>query len=61
MLRLKKELKTEEEFNYEYPLLHAKTLGFVHPITKEKLHFKAPRPKFFESLLEKLQDDQSES
>lgn len=61
ILRLKKELKTEDEFVYEYPLLHAKTLGFVHPITKEKLHFRAPRPKFFETLLEKLQVIKSEN
>lgn len=32
---------------YSYQLLHAKELGFIHPITKEKLHFSAPAPSIF--------------
>ena len=54
-LRLQKELETDEEFSYEYPLLHAKTLGFIHPITGEKLNFSAPRPSFFAKILEQLE------
>lgn len=38
--------------NYPYQLLHAKELGFVHPITKEKLHFTAPPPEIFQSVLQ---------
>lgn len=38
--------------DYPYQLLHAKELGFVHPITKEKLHFTAPPPEIFQSALE---------
>ena len=34
--------------------LHAATLGFVHPRTKEKLFFEAPLPEDLESLKQKL-------
>lgn len=40
---------------YPYQLLHAKELGFVHPITKEKLHFSAPPPEIFQAVLRALQ------
>jgi 23S rRNA pseudouridine1911/1915/1917 synthase len=33
--------------DYPFQLLHAKELGFIHPITKEKLHFTAPAPEIF--------------
>ena len=33
--------------------LHAKTLGFVHPATREKLFFESPLPADFEMVLEK--------
>jgi 23S rRNA pseudouridine1911/1915/1917 synthase len=36
---------------YPYQLLHAKELGFIHPITKEKLHFQAPPPEIFQSAI----------
>lgn len=32
---------------YPYQLLHAKELGFIHPITGAKLFFAAPPPKIF--------------
>lgn len=34
--------------------LHARTLGFVHPITEEKLHFEAALPADFSRLLDAL-------
>lgn len=34
--------------------LHARTVGFVHPITKEKLSFTSELPEYFMQLLEKL-------
>lgn len=37
--------------DYPYQLLHAKELGFIHPITKEKLHFTAPPPEIFQAAL----------
>jgi 23S rRNA pseudouridine1911/1915/1917 synthase len=33
--------------------LHAQTLGFTHPATKKQMHFEAPLPQDFESVLEK--------
>ncbi|MDD7403055.1 MAG: RluA family pseudouridine synthase [Butyribacter sp.] len=35
--------------------LHAKTLGFIHPRTKEYMEFDAPLPAYFTKLLEQLQ------
>jgi len=36
--------------------LHAKTLGFIHPATKEYVEFNAPLPEYFEKLLVKLKN-----
>lgn len=33
--------------------LHAKSLGFIHPITKERLYFEAPLPPDFSGALDK--------
>src|SRR5690554_164659 len=38
--------------DYPYQLLHAKELGFIHPITKEKLHFKSAPPAIFKDALD---------
>lgn len=35
--------------------LHAKTIGFIHPTSKEYVEFEAPLPEYFEELLEKLE------
>lgn len=42
----------QELMDYPYQLLHAKELGFIHPITKEKLHFTSPPPEIFRKALE---------
>jgi len=34
--------------------LHAKTLGLIHPTTKEYVEFTSPLPEYFEELLKKL-------
>ncbi|MBR5516005.1 MAG: RluA family pseudouridine synthase [Clostridia bacterium] len=34
--------------------LHAKSIGFVHPITNEKISFTSELPEYFTALLEKL-------
>ncbi len=34
--------------------LHARTIGFIHPRTKEYMEFSAPLPKYFDDLLQKL-------
>lgn len=36
---------------YPYQLLHAKELGFVHPITGQRLHFTAPAPEIFQKAI----------
>lgn len=41
----------QELSDYPYQLLHAKELGFIHPITKEKLHFTAPPPEIFQKAI----------
>jgi len=33
--------------------LHAKSLGFIHPITKQQLHFESDLPHDFKNVLEK--------
>jgi 23S rRNA pseudouridine1911/1915/1917 synthase len=35
-------------------VLHAKTLGFIHPTTKEYVEFDSELPEYFKNLLEKL-------
>ena len=37
--------------NYPHPLLHAKTLGLIHPITKEELTFTVEAPETFQKVL----------
>jgi 23S rRNA pseudouridine1911/1915/1917 synthase len=36
--------------------LHAMSLGFVHPITKENMYFESPLPEDFEQVLKKWDD-----
>jgi 23S rRNA pseudouridine1911/1915/1917 synthase len=36
--------------------LHAMSLGFIHPITQEKMYFEAPLPSDFEQLLSKWEN-----
>ncbi|MDR1435317.1 MAG: RluA family pseudouridine synthase [Puniceicoccales bacterium] len=45
--------------NFIFPriMLHAESLGFIHPKTGEKISFFAPIPEDFSDILEKLQDD----
>ncbi|MBC75681.1 MAG: RNA pseudouridine synthase [Halobacteriovoraceae bacterium] len=43
--------------DYEHPFLHAKFLGFIHPITKERLEFETKPPEIFQQILESLNDD----
>jgi 23S rRNA pseudouridine1911/1915/1917 synthase len=37
--------------HYPYQLLHAKELGFIHPITGAKLHFTSPPPAIFQEAM----------
>ena len=40
--------------NFGRQALHAKSLGFIHPVTKKKIFFEAKRPKDFDSLIKSL-------
>lgn len=40
--------------DYEHPLLHAKILGFNHPITSKELFFEVGPPKIFQDVLKEL-------
>ncbi len=51
--KLPEEIRKNLE-NYPYQLLHARELGFIHPLTKEKLHFSAPPPEIFQTTLNSL-------
>lgn len=39
---------------YEHPFLHARRLGFIHPVTKQRLDFETAPPEIFQSLLDQL-------
>ena len=43
----------KEKYNLNGQLLHAKLLGFVHPVTGEYLEFETPVPERFEKFLRK--------
>lgn len=44
----------KEKFNLNGQLLHAKTIGFVHPRTGEMMQFTSDIPEYFENVLENL-------
>jgi len=41
-----------------YQLLHAKTLGFIHPETKKKVFFESDLPETFKQILEKIRNSE---
>ena len=41
-------------FKLQGQVLHAKTIGFIHPTTKEYIEFDSDLPEYFENLIEKL-------
>lgn len=44
----------KEKFNLAGQLLHAKTIGFVHPVTKETMQFNSDIPEYFEKVMKLL-------
>ncbi|MCC5911958.1 MAG: RluA family pseudouridine synthase [Clostridiaceae bacterium] len=44
------------KFNLKGQVLHARTLGFVHPTKGEYMEFEAPLPPYFEKLLKNFRD-----
>jgi 23S rRNA pseudouridine1911/1915/1917 synthase len=47
---------TNTKFNLQGQCLHAKTLGFIHPSTKEYIAFDSELPDYFKTLLAQLRD-----
>ena len=45
---------SKDSFGLEGQTLHARTLGFLHPTTREYMEFEAPVPEYFTKLLQKL-------
>ena len=41
-------------FKLQGQVLHAKTIGFIHPTTKEYMEFDSDLPEYFKNLIEKL-------
>lgn len=46
----------KEKFNLKGQLLHAKTIGFVHPSSGEMMTFSSDLPDYFEDVIEKLRN-----
>lgn len=46
-----------QKFKVEGQVLHAKTLGFIHPTTKEYMEFESDLPEYFQRLIEKLRNE----
>ncbi len=44
----------KERFNLNGQLLHAKTLGFIHPSTGERMEFTSELPDYFANILNKI-------
>ena len=40
--------------NFHRQALHAKSLGFIHPTTKERVFFETKRPEDFDRLIKSL-------
>lgn len=47
-------------FHLQGQTLHAKTLGFIHPVTKKYMEFNSPLPEYFEKLLAVLRRNEIE-
>ena len=44
----------KEKYQLDGQVLHAETLGFIHPTTKEYMEFNVEIPEYFKELLRKL-------
>ncbi|MBL4937935.1 RluA family pseudouridine synthase [Clostridium sp. YIM B02515] len=47
----------KQRFNLNGQMLHAKVLGFVHPVTGEYLEFEAEPPEYFKKVIEILEKE----
>jgi 23S rRNA pseudouridine1911/1915/1917 synthase len=48
-------------FKLNGQVLHAMTIGFVHPTSGEYMEFEAPLPEYFERLLSILRENSKKS
>ena len=46
----------KDRFNAGGQMLHARTLGFVHPVTGEQMRFESPLPEYFLRMLTRLRN-----
>ena len=51
----------KEKFNLKGQLLHAETLGFIHPVSKQYMEFFAPIPDYFSDIVEKLRRNEQKT
>lgn len=49
--------KSSQIFDLEGPVLHARVLGFDHPVTKKYLEFEVDLPQYFKDLIKLLGED----
>lgn len=47
----------KQRFNLQGQMLHAKTLGFIHPATEKYMEFSSPLPEYFEKVLKILRNE----
>lgn len=47
----------KQKYKAQGQMLHAKVLGFIHPVTKKYMEFEAPLPEEFENLINKLEKE----
>lgn len=46
----------KQPFNLKGQVLHARVLGFVHPVTGKYMEFESPLPEYFQKLLERCRN-----
>ena len=46
-----------QKFKLEGQVLHAKTLGFIHPMTGKYMEFTSELPQYFSDLINKLRNE----
>jgi 23S rRNA pseudouridine1911/1915/1917 synthase len=52
--RYQRQLADHHGWNHSRLALHARELGLVHPVTREKLHFESPMPSEMRAFLDKF-------
>lgn len=50
--------RSKEKVKWDGQLLHAKTLGFIHPSTQEYVEFDSELPEYFQTILKKVKSIQ---